>query len=91
MKKLILSAALLAFTCNAFCSVYIKYENKDSKSYTFKVRIGGMDKEVTFDNATSAVTIQGGDDKCVIETNCGKQEIKNDSKVIIKDGCLKVE
>ena len=47
-------------------------------------------KEVTFDNATTAVTIQGGNRECVIETSCGKMEIKDGAKIIIKDGCIKV-
>ena len=89
MKKMILSAALLMLACNAFCSVYIQYENKDSKAYTMKVRMDGQDKEVTFDNATAAVTIQGGNKTCTIETSCGTVEVKDGDKVIIKDGCIK--
>lgn len=89
MKKLVLFAALMLFTGNAFCSVFIEYENKDSKVYTFKVRIDGTDKEVKFENATAAVTIQGGNKTCVIETPCGNVEVKDGAKVYIKDGCIK--
>jgi len=91
MKKFILlSAAFLLFAGNAFCTVYIQYENKDSKSYTMNVRIAGMDTQVTFDNATSAVTIQGGDQVCTIETSCGKVQVKDGAKIVIKDGCITV-
>jgi hypothetical protein len=91
MKKLILSASLLMLAAQGFCSVFIQYENKDSKAYTMKVRIDGTDKEVKFDNAAAAVTIQGGNKTCVIETPCGKIEVKDGAKVYIKDGCIKMK
>jgi hypothetical protein len=89
MKKLLIAALLVALSTTAFCSVYIKYENKDSRAYTMKVRMDGSDKEVKFEKATSTVTIQGGGTVCIIETSCGKVEVKSGDKVIIKDGCLK--
>lgn len=84
-------APFLFAPSEAEAKVYIQYYNKDSQSHKFKVRIGGMDKEVEFDSSrTSSVTIQGGGDVCVIETKCGKIEVKDGAKVEIKDGCIKI-
>jgi hypothetical protein len=100
MKKSLKHALVLAslaiapvfFTpTEAEAKVYISFYNKDSETHKFKVRIGGMDKEVEFGNSrTSSVTIQGGGDVCVIETKCGKIEVKDGAKVEIKDGCIKI-
>lgn len=89
MKKIILSAAMLAVVGSSFAAVTIRYENKDSKKVTMKGRMDGSDKEVTFENATSTVTIQGSGRACIIETKCGKVEVKDGDHVIIKDGCIK--
>lgn len=96
MKKALI---LAAFACMPIfftptiseAKVYISYYNKDSQTHTFKVRMGGTDKEVEFGNSrTASVTIQGGGDVCVIETKCGKIEVKDGAKVEIKDGCIKI-
>ncbi|WP_257210051.1 hypothetical protein [Nostoc linckia] len=51
----------------------------------------GSTKEVTFNGRTTgAATIQGSGRSAVIETSCGKVEVKDDSKIEIKDGCIKV-
>ena len=91
MKKLIFTlVAIGAFTINAFSAVTIHYYNKDSKSHTFKVKIDGSYKEVTFDGSkTSDVTIQGGATECIIYTDCGEVTIKAGAKIEIKDGCIK--
>ncbi len=91
MKKI--SVLLLAlFSCSvSFGSVYIKYYNKDSKDYKFKVTMDGSTKEVEFRSSTSgATTVQGSGTKCTIETSCGKVEVNANDKVEIKDGCIKV-
>ena len=93
MKKaiLFLSLVTLFFIHRAFAAVTIRYYNKDSKSYTMKVSMDGSSKEVKFDaSKTSSVTIQGSGSKCVIETDCGKVEIKDGANIEIKDGCIKV-
>ncbi len=100
MKKSLKHALVLAslavapflFTpTEAKATVYIQYYNKDSQVHKFKVLIGGMDKEVEFGNSrTSSVTIQGGGNTCIIETKCGKIEVKDGAKVEIKDGCIKI-
>lgn len=91
MKKLaITSVALCAFVISAFGAVTIHYYNKDSKSHTFKVKIDGSTKEVTFDaSKTSDVTIQGGATECVVYTSCGEVTLKGGDKIEIKDGCIK--
>ncbi len=49
MKRTILALGLVSvFGVNAFGSVYIKYYNKDLQVWTFKVKMDGQNKEVTF-------------------------------------------
>lgn len=93
MTKRILAGffALLFTASTAFSAITIRYYNKDSKSHTFKVSMDGSTKEVTFDSSrTSSVTIQGGGRSCIIETACGKVEIKDGANIEIKDGCIKI-
>jgi hypothetical protein len=91
MKKFIFtSLALITFTVSSFAAVTIRYYNKDSKSHTFKVKIDGSYKEVTFDaSKTGDVTIQGGATECIIYTSCGEVTIKAGASIEIKDGCIK--
>lgn len=92
MKKLLLTATVLAVcSINGLASVYIKYYNKDSKKYTFVVKMDGQTKSVEFNASTSgAATIQGSGRKAVVETACGNVEIDDNSKIEIKDGCIKI-
>lgn len=91
MKKIILSVGLLAILgVNAFASIYIRYYNKDSQKYVMKVKMDGQTKEVTFNGSTSgATTVGGSGTKGIIETKCGNVEISDNSKIEIKDGCIK--
>lgn len=91
MKKITITAVLiLTFGINAFASVYIKYYNKDSTTHTMTVKMNGSTKTVEFRGSTSGATsIQGSGDTAVIVTKCGEVTIKNDSKIEIKDGCIK--
>jgi len=91
-KRIILTAAILGFAISsAFSAITIRYYNKDSKSVTFKVKIDGSTKEVTFDGSkTSSVTIQGGSKEAVIITSCGEIKIKDGANIEIKDGCIKI-
>lgn len=74
-----------------FGYVTIRYYNKDSKEYVMKVSMDGNNSEVKFSSSTtSSVTIQGGGTKCVIETSCGKVEVKDGANIEIKDGCIKI-
>lgn len=91
MKKIILFAMLVAtFGGNALASVYIKYYNKDSQKHVFNVKMDGSTKSVEFSGSTtSATTIQGSGTKAVVQTKCGDVEISDNSKIEIKDGCIK--
>lgn len=91
MKKAFLVLCATAFfAVSSFAAVTIRYYNKDSKAHTFKVKIDGSMKEVTFDGSrTSTVTIQGGATECIIYTDCGEVKIKTDAHIEIKDGCIK--
>lgn len=91
MKKLFFTGlAILALAASSAAAVTIRYENKDSKSHTFKVKIDGSWKEVTFDaSKTGDVTIQGGATECIIYTSCGEVTIKGGTRIEIKDGCIK--
>ena len=91
MKKGIIAMLFILGSTSIFGSVYIKYYNKDSKDYKFKVTMDGSTKEVEFRSSTNkATTVQGSGTKCIIETPCGKFEVKADDKIEIKDGCIKV-
>ncbi|WP_413200611.1 hypothetical protein, partial [Nostoc piscinale] len=64
---------------------------QDSTKHVMTVKMDGQTKEVTFNsNTTGAATIQGSGKVAVIETSCGKVEIKDESKIEIKNGCIKV-
>ncbi|MGI0494672.1 hypothetical protein ACN4EG_23040 [Alkalinema pantanalense CENA528] len=97
MKKSFILAVLslmptLALAMPAFATVYIKYSNQDSQKHVMKVRMDGSNKEVTFEaRTTGATTIQGSGRAATIETACGSIEIKDDSKIEIKDGCIKIQ
>jgi hypothetical protein len=96
MKRTLLLTVLsviptIIFSSPSWASVYIKYSNSDSEKHVMKVQMDGLTKEVTFNGRTTgASTIQGSGRVAVIETSCGKVEVKDDSKVEIKNGCIKV-
>jgi hypothetical protein len=96
MKRTLLLAALsviptIIVSSPSWASVYIKYSNSDSEKHVMKVQMDGLTKEVTFNGRTTgASTIQGSGRVAVIETSCGKVEVKDDSKIEIKNGCIKV-
>jgi len=83
--------AALMFAGSVSAAVTLRYYNKDSKSYTFKVKIDGSTKEVTFNGSTTtSVTIQGGSTEAVISCACGDVKVKGGDNIEIKDGCIKV-
>lgn len=96
MKKAFILAAVFAISTFSFpslaeASVYIKYYNKDSQKYVWKVKMNGSTKEVTFDGSTSsAATIGGSGTSCIVETPCGNIELKDNMKIEIHKGCIKV-
>lgn len=91
MKNIILAAFFVAlFGVNAMASVYIRYYNKDSQKHVFSVKMNGQTKTVEFNGSTSgATTIQGSGTTAIIVTKCGEIEISDNSKIEIKDGCIK--
>ena len=91
MRKTILALGLVSlFGMNAFASVYIRYYNKDSQKWVFKVKKDGTTTEVTFNGSTSgATTIGGSGTKAIVTTKCGDVEISDNAKIEIKDGCIK--
>lgn len=93
MTKRILafSFALLMLIGTVSAAVTLRYYNRDSQSYTFKVKISGSTTTVVFDaSKTSSVTIQGGSEEAIISCACGDVKVKQGDKVEIKDGCVKV-
>jgi hypothetical protein len=91
MSKKFFSLFLIfaVFIGSLSAAVTLRYYNKDSKSYTFKVKIDGSSKEVTFDaSKTSSVTIQGGSTEAVITCSCGDVKVKGGDNIEIKDGCI---
>ncbi len=95
-KKLIFVTVILALVAgigySAVKSVYIRYYNKDSKTYTYDVKIGGSTTKVEFGSSrTASVTIQGGGSSAVIKTNCGDVTINDGANIEIKDGCIIVK
>lgn len=92
-KKIFLTiAAMFAMVTLIQAAVTIRYENKDSKTHKMEVKIAGSSKTVEFGSSrTASVTIQGGGSECIIKTSCGEVKVKDGDRVIIKDGCIKVE
>ena len=91
MKKTMLALGIIYIVgMNVFGTVYIKYYNKDSQEWTFSVKMDGQTKSVTFNRLTSgAATIGGSGTKAVVTTRCGDVTIMDNSKIEIKDGCIK--
>jgi len=73
-------------------AVTLRYYNKDSKTYTFKVKISGSTTTVEFGGSrTASVTIQGGSEEAVITCECGDVKVKQGDNIEIKDGCITVK
>ncbi len=88
----VLSLLIIGIAYSAIKTVYIRYYNKDSKSYTFNAKIGGSTTTVEFGSSrTASVTIQGGGSTAVIETNCGNVTVKDGDNIEIKDGCISIK
>lgn len=88
---MLLSLAFI-FLANVASAFTIKYYNKDSKNYTMEVKSNGSTQEVDFRSSTSGSTsIQTSASVVKINTSCGWVEVKDGSKVTIKDGCITVD
>ncbi|MCI5056675.1 MAG: hypothetical protein MRY83_11235 [Flavobacteriales bacterium] len=91
MKKgiFILSVGML-FTMAAN-ALTVRYYNKDSENYEFKVKCNGSTKSVEFGSSrTSSTSIQSCSE-AVIYTECGEVTVKDGDKITIKDGCITVD
>ena len=94
MKRLFFSLFLIITLTSTigWSSVYIRYYNKDLKDYTFKCVIGGQTKTVEFgSDRSSSVVIPGQGSDVVISTPCGNVKIKSNSKIVIENGCIKLQ
>ena len=84
-------AALLLFVTSMASAYSVLYYNKDSKSYTFDVKLKGNTKKITFKGSTSGTAhCPPTANIAEIKSECGWVEVKNGQKVVIKDGCLKI-
>ncbi len=84
--------AILFTSSTVFAGVYLKYYNKDSKTYKWKVKTCGSTKEVEFGSGRSAATtIQTGCGDAIIYTDCGEIKVKDGDKITIKNGCIKID
>lgn len=93
MKAKTLALSLLFLFVTSIVSAFsVPYYNKDSKTYTFEVKINGSTREITFNASTSGTaSCPPSADKCEIKTSCGWVEVKNGQKISIKIGCITIE
>ena len=77
---------------NTAFGIFLKYYNKDSKSYEFKVKTCGSTTKVKFDSSkSSSVTIQSGCSDAIIFDKCGEVKVEKGDKITIKNGCIKID
>jgi hypothetical protein len=88
----IIALLIAGATYAAIQSVYLRYYNKDSKTYVYDVKISGTTTSVEFGSSrTASVTIQGGGSSAVIKTNCGDVTVKDGDNIEISNGCITVK
>lgn len=92
MKAKLMFLTLALMCISTFASAFsVPYSNKDSKTYTFEVKINGSVREITFKaSTTGTANCPPMADDCEIKSSCGWVKVKNGQKVVIKDGCLKI-
>lgn len=89
--KMMIFAAMLLFISTLASAYSVPYYNKDSKDYTFEVKINGSTREITFKASTSGTaSCPPGADYAEIKSSCGWIKVKNGQKVQIKDGCVTI-
>ena len=72
-------------------AISLRYYNKDSKSYEFKVKSCGRTTKVKFDKSkTTTVTIQSGCSDAIIFDKCKEIKVENGDKITIKNGCITI-
>lgn len=87
--KLMMLFAAIFLVINVASAYSVRYYNKDSKSYKMDVRVNGSTKTIEFKASTASVSTSS--DKIEIKTECGWIEVKNGSKIYIKNGCITIE
>jgi hypothetical protein len=86
-----LTLVFIAFV-NIASAFTIKYYNNDSKSYKMEVRSNGSTQVIEFSSSTtSSASVQTSASEIEIKTDCGWIKVKNDAKITIKNGCIKIE
>lgn len=93
MKAKLMFLTVLFLCITTVVSAYsVPYYNKDSKTYTFKVKINGSEREITFKASTSGTAhCPPTADVAEIYSDCGWVKVESGQKVVIKDGCLKIQ
>ena len=91
LRLFFLSVAFL-LVANVASAFTVKYYNKDSKKYVMEVRSNGSTQKIEFNASTSGATsVQTSAKEVEVKTSCGWVKIKDGDKIVIKDGCIKIE
>jgi hypothetical protein len=89
MFSMTLVLVALVSVANAFT---IRYYNNDSKNYKLEVRSNGSTQVIEFTSSTTgSASVQTSASEVEIKTECGWVKVKNDAKITIKNGCIKIE
>jgi len=93
MKKSVVltSVVMMLIASTAWAGVSLRYYNKDSSNRTFKVKICGSSKTVTFGSSRTASTTIQGCSNATIYSSCGAVNVKDGDRVEISNGCVKVK
>jgi hypothetical protein len=93
MKTLVLIVGmLLGLTAYGRAQIQLEYENKDDKTYIFKMRIGDKRTAYTFDrSAKKEVIIETTEPVLYLASKCPEVAVKTGARITIEDGCLRVE
>ena len=91
MKIKAMLFALLMFGTIVAQAFSVKYYNRDSKTYTWEIKVNGNLREITFNASTSGTANSpSSGDVCEIKTECGWVTVEKGQKIEIKDGCIKI-
>ena len=92
MKAKAVLFALLMLGTTIAQAFSVQYYNRDSKKYTWEIKVNGNLREITFNASTSGTANSpSSGDKCEIKCECGWVEIQKGQKIEIKDGCITIK